>query len=924
LAAGFADPPDSAKLRAYWWWLNGNVTRESITRDLEGMRRQGFGGAILCDAGGADQDGNAPVPHGPTFFSPAWRALYRFTLGEATRLGLEMSLNIQSGWNVGGPMVPAADAAKQLVWSEIHAGGPAPKPRILPEPQHADAYYRDLLVIAFPAPRPGSPVHPPIENLAVKAVQKPLGFSAPDTSMMLRDLPDTPGEEDARSSQVLDLTGKMAPDGTLNWEAPPGEWVVQRFGITVGAHPMVSTSSDGWKGYAVDVLDEGAFRRYWEAVVAPLIADAGPLAGRTLKYLHTDSWEIEGYNWTGAFREEFNKRRGYDLLPFLPIMSGRIIDSRSASDRFLGDFRKTLGDLAVDHHYRPFVAWAHAHGMQIHCESGGPHAVPIDAQRCLGQDDVPMSEFWAWSWTHRIGDKNRFFVKQPASAAHTYGRPLVCEEGFTSIGPHWQETLWDNLKPAFDHASCEGSNRLVWHAFVSSPAAMGFPGQQYFAGTHLNPNVTWWSRSAPFFSYLNRVQFLLQQGQFVADACYYYGDRVPNFAQVEGADPAGLGRGYDYDVNTEEALLERATARDRRIVLPDGMSYGLLVLPNEEAISLPVLRKVRELAKGGVGVVGPAPKRSSTLHNADAEDREVQAIAAALWGGRSGAGRVIDGATAHDVLAAQGLAPDFQYSSDHADATVEAIHRRGGGAEIYFVASRLGEAQGIRATFRVAGRAPELWDAVTGGRRFASAYTAGNGTTTVPFDLAPFGSCFVIFREPASAHPASSDRNGPHFAVRQKLEGPWAVRFDPRWGGPAEATFDSLSSWTVRPEEGIRFYSGTATYRKVFDVPAGLSGRSLCLDLGRVRELAEVRLNGRSLGIVWAPPFRVELTGALKPTGNVLEIDVVNFWPNRIIGDQSLPSGQRLTQTNIRKLTAASPLVESGLLGPVQLLERSL
>jgi hypothetical protein len=287
------------------------------------------------------------------------------------------------------------------------------------------------------------------------------------------------------------------------------------------------------------------------------------------------------------------------------VFAGRIVESRTASNRFLNDFRKTLGDLAVDNHYRPFVEWSHAHGLQILPESGGPHAVPIDAQRCLGQNDAPMSEFWAWSWTHRVGDQNRFFVKQPASAAHTYGKPLVVAEGFTSIGPYWQETLWDNLKPAFDHATCEGMNRLVWHAFVCSPASMRIPGQQYFAGTHLNPIVTWWDKSAPFFTYLNRVQFMMQQGRFVADVYHYYGDHVPNFAQLRSSDPAHVGPGYDYHVITEEALLTRLTAKDGNLVLPDGMSYRVLVLPNETSNSPPVLRKVQELVAAGVTVVGP-------------------------------------------------------------------------------------------------------------------------------------------------------------------------------------------------------------------------------------------------------------------------------------------------------------------------------
>ncbi len=488
------NPPLSARLRAYWWWLNGNVTKASITRDLEEMKAKGFGGALICDAGGAEQDGNDPVPHGATFFSPEWRELLKHTLREANRLGLEMGLNIQSGWNLGGPMVTADDAPKKLVWTELHFRGGTDAGPSLEKPNGRDGYYRDLFVLAYPIEAGAkSQGHRPLENLEQKALRRPLQpFSAPVSTPLFQEFPATAGEEDTKADEVLDLTSRLGADGRLDWKVPPGEWEIFRFGCTLNDHCRVSTCSQGWEGYALDPFDAGAFKRYWNHVVEPLIADAGPLAGSSLRYLHTDSWEVEVANWTPTLREEFRSRRGYDLLPWLPVVAGRIVNSRDESDRFLADFRRTMGDLAIANHYQLFRDGAHRHGMLIHPESGGPHAVPIDAQQCLGFDDAPMSEFWAWSWKHRVGDPNRFFVKQPASAAHTYGRNLVLAEGFTTIGPHWQSRLWDNLKPSFDKACCEGLNRLVWHAFVCSPKAMGIPGQQYFAGTHLNPNVTWW------------------------------------------------------------------------------------------------------------------------------------------------------------------------------------------------------------------------------------------------------------------------------------------------------------------------------------------------------------------------------------------------------------------------------------------------
>ncbi len=948
LESGWTNPPTSARLRAYWWWLNGNVTRESITRDLEEMRAKGFGGALICDAGGAEQDGNDRVPHGPTFFTPAWRELYKHTLREANRLGLEMSLNILSGWNLGGPLVTADDAAKKLVWAEARFNGPTNLQQALPMPKSRDNYYRDTFVIAYPV-KTGRTRSRPLLHWEEKALHKPLSFSAPDTSPLFDELPAEPGEEDTRTADVVDLTSRLGPDGVLRWQVPAGQWQVLRFGCTIGDHSRVSTCSDGWQGYALDVLDAGAFQRYWDAIVEPLIADAGPLAGKTLKYLHTDSWEVEPVNWTPTLREEFRKRRGYDFLPFLPTLAGRIVDSRARSDRFLADFRKTIGDLAIDNHYRLFRDNAHRHGLQIHPESGGPHAVPIDAQRCLGWDDAPMSEFWAWSWRHRIGDENRFFVKQPASAAHTYGHPLVLAEGFTDIGPHWQERLCDNLKPAFDHALCEGMNLLVWHAFVCSPAEMGIPGQQYFAGTHFNPNSTWWPKSAAFLGYIDRCQFLLQQGLPVADVCFYYGDHGPNFAQLKRSDPAHVLPGYDYDVITEEALLTRMSVRDGRLVLSDGMSYRLLVLPSRASISLPVLRKLKALVADGATVLGPRPTEASGLQEYPQCDAEVARIAEELWGRGSqeiqlkrkpDTGHVVDGRGAREVLAAQGVLPDFECemaletppdaSNDHASRltphalALNFIHRTADSAEIYFVANRSNAWVNGRCTFRVTGKAPELWDPVTGQRRFAAAYEQRNGRTTLPLEFAPCGSWFVVFREPAGSHPATAWENRAAFQPRHELSGSWSVAYDPRWGGPASAQFNSLVSWTARSEPGIKFYSGTATYTKTFDLAAGLTtgGKRIWLDLGDVRELAEVRLNGKDLGVVWAPPFRVEITDAVKAYGNSLAVEVVNFWPNRIIGDASLPQQQRLARTNIRKLTKDTPLMESGLLGPVRLMEQ--
>ncbi len=724
-------------------------------------------------------------------------------------------------------------------------------------------------------------------------------MSAPDTRPLLTDLPPEPGEQDAQIADVVDLSAHMTPTGDFTWQAPAGDWEILRVGY-MASGAKVSTSSGDWQGLAIDYLDPAEFQRFWSANVEPLMADAKPYLGKTLRYLVTDSWELGGVNWTPRFREEFRARRGYDPLPYLPIAAGRILDSRDTSNRFLNDLRRTVADLVIDGHYRPFADAAARYGLGIHPESGGPHGAPLDALETLGVSTFPQMEFWARSATHRVRDEERFFVKQGSSAAHTYGKTLVAAEGMTSIGPQWEESIWRNLKPTFDQAVCEGLNRLVWHTFTSSPKEAGLPGQEYFAGTHLNPNVTWWNKATPFLAYINRTQFLLQQGIPVSDVLIYYGDNIPNFVQYKGADPAHVLPGYDYDVIDEYALTHRTTAAGGRIVLPEGTAYQLLVLPDRTAMSLAALRAVQKLAAGGAQVIGTKPDHTTGL----GDDNALRAIAAATWP------KVHTGQTARALLAARGILPDFE-----GPASTDYVHRRAGDTEIYFIRNANPEFLTAEFTLRAKGKAPELWHPDTGVIEDAPAYQfTPDGRTRLPLTLEPNGSVFVLFRRPGEGKSAVPPNLGMISVL--PVTSPWTVSFTPGWGAPAQVTFDKLLSWSQHPEPGIRYYSGTARYSTTIELP---DLREWTLDLGEVREIAEVWLNGRPLGILWKQPFTVKLGSAARQGANHLEIEVVNLWPNRLIGDQNLPPEKRFTSTNITKFTATSPLMPSGLLGPVVL-----
>ncbi len=916
----FLNPPQQYGIRCWWWWLNGNVTKEAITRDLQEMKAKGFSGACIFDAGGAEQRGNAQVPEGPLFGSAAWRELYLHAINEAERLGLVMSLSIQSGWNLGGPDITPAEAAKQVVFSETRVKGGGKIQQQLAQPPTRDQFYRDIVVLAFPYKENGN--RKPIRDFENKAATREVGWSVPETRPLLTDIPATEGEEDAAVNQVIDIS-KYAKNGSLDWEVPAGDWVVLRMGYSpTDAH--VSTSSGKWQGRVIDYTSAKHFNRYWDTHVEPLLKMIGTRAGKTLKYLQTDSFEAGGMNWSDDFENEFKKRRGYDPVPYLPVLTGKIIGNRDASNRFLADLRKTLSDCISDNHYRVFAERARKFGIGIQPESAGPHAGPFDGLKNYGHSEIMMSEFWSPS-PHRSKHIDRFFVKQAASAAKIFNKQLVGAESFTTIGPHWNDVIWADMKPSADHEYCAGLNLVYLHTFTCSPKEMGLPGQEYFAGTHFNPNVTWWNHSTAFIQYLTRVQYLMQQGRSVADVLYYYGDHVPNLGRYKEDDPAKALPDYDYDLINEDRLRD-LNVKNGRITLPHGVSYRVLVLPDHKVLSLAALKKIQELVNAGATVIGNKPLTTASLSGGDNASKELEQITQQLWGNMiegngirpTGNGRMIWGKTAKQVLAAE-IPADCEFLKKPEGKIFDYIHRQFDNTDVYFISNQNKESLPLTAAFRITGKQPELWDAVTGETRPAPVFYEQKGRTVVPLEFNPNGSIFVVFRKPTSKVKSPAQSNYPVFKAIETLKNPWTVTFDPKWGG-STVKMDPLVSWTERAEEGIKFYSGKAVYQTNFD--ALNTQGSLFLDLGDIKDVgvAKVKLNGKDLGIVWCPPFRVSVTGLLKTKGNLLEIEVVNSWRNRLIGDREKPKSERFTQTNVT-VRPDWQLLPSGLLGPVQLLQ---
>jgi hypothetical protein len=866
---------------------------------------------------------------------------------------------------MGGPWITPEHSGRWFLQSQLTVVGPQKFSAPLPLPGNKDGYdskpqgnvkryinlplekldYRDTAIVAFREPEPGTSKLGSERNQSLPAKSNrqdancfvPAGTVMDQTLVPWKALPE---DQPIPVETVVDLTAKVH-EGRLDWEVPAGTWTIVRTGHRMTGQRINMEMPDS-AGYEVDWLSAAATDQQFEHLGKILLDAVGPLAGKTLKYFHTDSFE-DGYpNWTAKMLTQFKKYRGYDATPYLPVFAGRMVGSAEISDRFLYDYRKTVADCMADNNYGRFAELSHRHGVEIQAEAAGPSwsgTMCMDALKNLGRCDRPMGEFWQ-DKTFVVNGQNQV-GKQTASAAHIYGRKTASAEAFTSFLPHWGDTP-ALMKPIADRAFCEGINRFFFHTMTATRPSDGLPGFEYGAGTHFNPNVTWWQMGAgPLLEYVNRCQALLQSGLFVADVLYYNGDWAPNLVEPKHVDPS-LGQGYDYDVCNAEVLLTRVSVKKGRIVLPDGMSYRLLVLPENKKMPQEVAQKIKQLVAAGATVVGPRPASDPGLKNYPACDAGVKKIAAEVWqecDGQQvtqriyGKGRVFWGKTLREILLADGIPPDFSVVYDDQNVFIDFIHRTTDGAEIYFLANRNHRAETVEATFRVAGKRPELWNPVTGERRNLAVFSQQNGVTRVPLEFEPDGSMFIVFRKNGSVKEPSPANNFATLKPLQEITGSWTVQFDPQWFYPTDGlsgdsakgliVFDQLNDWSKRPELAVRHFSGTAVYEKTFtlsDSAPGTPQSTFWLDLGEVRELAEVKVNGQSCGVIWCAPWRVNVTDAVRAGENKLQIKVVNCWPNRLIGDAKLPPEQRLTRTNVRKITQKTPLLKSGLLGPVRLL----
>lgn len=1063
LAASFSHPPAATKPRCYWYWMDGHISKEGITKDLEAMKRVGIGGAFIGVISG--QSG-APANPDPKALTPQWWGFIEHAIREGSRIGVQIGLFNSPGWSQsGGPWVSPNQAMRYVVQTETKVKGPQAFAAKLPAPQEG---FQPLTVQAFPAPAgEGSiatitsrtantidflmPENTSARSLTVRATEKinvaaelqassdgtnfrtvrkfhisrhnimlgvgpqPLApvlvsfpavadrhfrllcasaaalgdvklsaaarvdslaekslikmFQEPLPPFDFYTWPPAPETESPdpsiRPESVIDLTKNLRPDGTLEWKVPPGDWIILRSGLM----PTGTTNSPApaeATGLEVDKMNRTALKAHFDAYITPLLKKLTPAERKSWTHVIADSYETGPQNWTDGFASDFKKRFGYDPMRFLPVMGGRIVGSADQSDRFLWDLRRFVADRIASEYVGGLRDLCHQAGLKLWLENYGHWGFPAEFLQYGGQSDEIGGEFWVGN---NLGSVE---ARAASSAAHTYGKPVVWAEAFTG-GPSFANTPRD-LKNLGDWSFSEGINQFVFHVYIHQPWEDKKPGVNAWFGTEFNRHNTWFDASKPWIDYLRRCSVMLQTGKHIADVAYYIGEDAPKMTGIR--DPE-LPRGYDYDYINSEVIEKHLTVKDGRFVLPDGMSYRLLVLPESATMRPAVLKKLGKLVAAGGAVLGPAPSRSPSLENFPACDEEVKTLAAEIWKDN----KVMTGINLAQAFERLKVRPDVMLPAD-----ILWKHRGDGKTDIHFLTNPQTSARTETISFRTNDRAPELWWPETGQIQTLADYKFADGRLEVPVSFDPQGSVFVVFRNPRTSDElitpqktgslrivkaiysakdgtASADvtarlrtaiRNGrldfpvendplggdpaylkekqltvefnsagkagiitvPEHARLQiptspELSGPWSVSFPHR-----TISFAKLISWTEHPDAEVKYHSGSATYTKRFQIPDLKS--QIQLDLGTVHAIAKVRINGLEITTLWKEPYTTDITAALRQGSNILEVEIINTWHNRLVGDRQ-PGAKPTTFTTTNKFNAQTPLQASGLLGPVKL-----
>jgi len=965
LKGSFQTPPPKSFPGVYWYFMDGNLSREEMTKDLESMQEVGLNNVIFLEVG-------IGVPRGPVdFMSEEWQDLFVHAVREAERLGIKILMGAGPGWcGSGGPWVKPEESMQHLVFSETSISGnntvdiklSVPKQRKTTWHQMKDPYYEDVAVYAIP-----DEAKPVISDINEKAFYERDPYSStPNVKPFLPFMDwnhESKGQKDLQQGDILDVSEYMDNEGRLVWKAPMGQWTIIRMGNRItgaGTRPAPEPAI----GLESNKLDAEAFKNHLSNYTDVLLKKTAPRKeGVGWTGFHMDSWESGAQNWTNDMVGEFKKRRGYNPEPYLITLTGRSVISTEISERFLWDLRQTVKELILENHAGFAKEYAHKNGLELTIE---PYDMNPAGDLDLGSvADVIMAEFWS----KRYGYHTSYAVLQATSISHISGKPIVGAEVFTSnMKENWQEYPW-SMKDQSDWALALGVNRFVYHTFAHKPLGEehrpGMTMGQY--GVHWDRGQTWWPMVDAYHKYISRSSHMMQQGQAVSDILYL----TPEGAPMVFTPPADAleenaaipdKKGYGFDGCSPKMLIERADVKNGKIVFPGASSYEILVLPNIKTMTPELLGKISSLVEKGATMVGAPPLKSPSLTDFPNCDVQVKNMAEKLWGSlqipgkqsnrQYGEGTIFWGGNLSST-GTDGLYPAYANTIEllnqmniHADFIsanncIRFGHRRTADIDLYFIANRSKEMQKTSCTFRASGE-PELWSGVDGSSRKLQQYHTVDGITSIDLEFFPYESYFIVFnRNKAVENQTENSRaNFAPFNTVKTIEGAWNVSFDPEFGGPENIEFRQLQDWTEHEMRGIKYYSGIVSYEKSFTIDV-LEAEKYYINLGEVNDIARVKLNGKDVGVVWCAPWRIDISAALIEGENQLEIEVANRWVNRLLGDSKMPDanvrtvkfdkglmGGKEYKTGRYTFTTKKAMLSfdfikplpSGLLGPVKIL----
>lgn len=1044
IQTGFVTPNDSNTVWCYWYWINDDISKDGITKDLEAMKEVGIGAAFIGNINPAEVDG--PIP----MLSEKWWECMVHAVNEGKRIGIDIGTFNCPGWSQsGGPWVKPEMAMRHMVYSEVTVKGPGKVQVQLLQPKKP---FQDTYVLAFPAVQsektnltlansqinstpkiinvsdlldgdtttvayfskneseysfeiksaktinarsillyPGNnrftancelfalenekyvrvktfrfdrsnnsvnvgpdvygPVSialpgvasssfklvcrsdngswrvgsgfseitiseaPVLEHFVEKKLGKMFPTPLPEWNSYIwgnqKNIDD--GDLKISAENIIDISDKMDAGGLLSWDVPEGEWTVMRFGMTPTGTTNSPSAPQG-KGFEIDKASEKIVRFHFDNYVGEFLKRIPEENKSAFKYVIADSYEQGSQNWTDDFEQKFETKYGYSARTFLPVFAGRIVGSVEESNRFLWDLRRMVADEVAYEYVGGLRKISNENNLKLWLENYGHWGFPSEFLMYGGQSNLVSGEFW------NEGTLGNIECKSASSAAHIYGKSITSAEAFTASGKAFMRHP-ALLKKRGDWSFTEGINHFVVHLFIHQPDDNRVPGINAWFSTEFNRHNTWFKQSKYWFDYLRRCQHLLQQGKYVADVCYFIGEDAP---MMTGARNPELPEGYSYDYINAEVILNRLSVKDGKFVLPDGTSYSVMVLPPVKTMRPELLAKIENLVEQGGVIFGQAPEQSPSLENYPECDMQVKTLAGKLWGAEKelstkckkfGKGYIVDDLDLKTTLETFVVSKDVDIETD---LPVLWTHRKMPGMEIYFLTNQSENELNFTPSFRVEGKKPQLWDAVTGEIRELPEFTENNGRISVPIKMQSNQSCFIVFTNQTENILKGLEKNFPEYKTIQTINGKWTVDFQNKKIGPeTPVEFNFLTDWSLSENEKIKYYSGTAVYEITFELNEIPQNEELFIDLGNISVMAKVKLNGAELGGIWMAPYRINATGYLKPGTNKIEIEVVNLWRNQLIKDKELPVEKRYTWHLVDDIKEGEMLQSSGLLGPV-------